>query len=252
MATHLGADVGLAQLTEDIQPWRADRLHGAYLSRYDSPMLQNLLSDPDVAFEGPGAELMKSDVKTTLASTSFDGTRFVIKRYNCKNFWHRLRLAVSKSRAEHSFWAAQQVTGIGIITTPPVAWIQEISCGLRARSWFVYEHTGDSIRADALNDGSDPQQIEQMLSTMVENLVRMREHQFSHGDMKPPNLLITPNRTVLLDLDGVRQHKDQKTCEQALARDTTRWMRWWEQNDPQPKIGERSRTLLEAAGFAVN
>jgi len=70
--------------------------------------------------------------------------------------------------------------------------------------------------------------------------------------MKPPNLLITPNRTVLLDLDGVRQHKDQKTCEQALARDTTRWMRWWEQNDPQPKIGERSRTLLEAAGFAVN
>jgi len=252
VVTHLGTDVGLAQLREDIRPWRADRLHGAYLSRYDSPMLQNLLSDPDVAFEGPGTELMKNDIKTTLASTSFDGTRFVIKRYNCKNFWHRLRLAISKSRADHSFSSARQLTSIGMITTPPVAWIQETMVGLRARSWFVYEHTGDSIRADALHDDSDPQQIEQMLTTMVQNLVLMRKHRLSHGDMKPPNLLITPDRVVLLDLDGLRQHRNTRACEQALAKDSARWMRWWEENDPQPKIGERSRTLLNAAGFTVN
>jgi serine/threonine-protein kinase RIO1 len=91
-----------------------------------------------------------------------------------------------------------------------------------------------------------------MLSTMVQNLVRMRKHRLSHGDMKPPNLLITPDRTVLLDLDGVRQHTDPKACERALAKDTARWIRWWEKNDPQPRIGERSRTLLKAAGFAVN
>ena len=159
------------------------------MSRYGSPMLQSLLSHPDSSFEEPGGELIKSDVKTTLASTSFDGARFVVKRYNCKNAWHRLRLAVSKSRAEHSFWAARQFTRIGIITTSPVAWAQETSFGLRARSWFVYEHTGNSIRADALNDGSDPQQIEQMLSTMVQNLVRMRKHRLSHGDMKPLSLI---------------------------------------------------------------
>ena len=222
------------------------------MSRYGSPMLQSLLSHPDRSFEEPGGELIKSDVKTTLASTSFDGARFVVKRYNCKNAWHRLRLAVSKSRAEHSFWAARQFTRIGITTTSPVAWAQETSFGLRARSWFVYEHTGNSIRADALNDGSDPRQIEQMLRTMVQNLVRMREHRLSHGDMKPPNLLITLDKTVLLDLDGVRQHTDPKACERALAKDTARWIRWWEKNDPQPRIGERSRTLLKAAGFAVN
>ena len=222
------------------------------MSRYGSPMLQSLLSHPDSSFEEPGGELIKSDVKTTLASTSFDGARFVVKRYNCKNAWHRLRLAVSKSRAEHSFWAARQFTRIGITTTSPVAWAQETSFGLRARSWFVYEHTGNSIRADALNDGSDPRQIEQMLSTMVQNLVRMRKHRLSHGDMKPPNLLITLDKTVLLDLDGVRQHTDPKACERALAKDTARWIRWWEKNDPQPRIGERSRTLLKAAGFAVS
>ncbi|HCX88722.1 MAG TPA: hypothetical protein DG761_11925 [Gammaproteobacteria bacterium] len=215
-------------------------------------MLQNLLSDPDVAFEGPGAELMKSDVKTTLAGTSFDGARFVIKRYNCKNIWHRLRLALSRSRAEHSFCSARHLTGIGIITTPPVAWIQETTFGLRARSWFVYEHTDNSIRADALHDGSDPQKIEQMLETMAQNLVLMRQHRLSHGDLKPPNFLITPDRTVLLDLDGLQQHKNTGACERALAKDAARWMRWWEKDDPQPKIGERSRTLLNAAGFAVS
>ena len=90
------------------------------MSRYGSPMLQSLLSHPDRSFEEPSSELIKSDVKTTLASTSFDGARFVVKRYNCKNAWHRLRLAVSKSRAEHSFWAARQFTRIGITTTSPV------------------------------------------------------------------------------------------------------------------------------------
>ncbi len=251
MATYLGADVGKAQLKDDIRPWQNHGLRGAFVSRYESPLLQNLLSYPDDSFEEPDAELMKSDVKTTLASTSFDGNRFVVKRYNCKNIWHRLRLAASKSRAEHSFCVAQRLTRIGVITTPPVAWIQETSFGLRARSWFVYEYTSDSIRADALHDGSDSRQIEQMLTTFVQNLVLMRKHQLSHGDMKPPNLLITPDRTVLLDLDGVRQHKSPNTCEQALAKDTARWMRWWEQDDPQPKIEERSRTLLQAAGFAM-
>jgi len=252
MTTHAVETADFAQFKNDTESWQTHALHGAFVSRYGSPMLHNLLSHPDCSFEEPGVELIKSDIKTTLASTSFDGVRFVVKRYNCKNVWHRLRLAVSKSRAEHSFWAARQFTGIGIITTSPVAWLQETSFGLRARSWFVYEFTGDSIRADALNDGSDPQQIEQMLSTMVQNLVRMREHGFSHGDMKPPNLLITPDRTVLIDLDGVRQHTDSKACERALARDTARWIRWWEENDPQPRIRERSRTLLKAAGFAVN
>lgn len=212
-------------------------------------MLHNLMSNPDRAFEEPDAELIKSDIKTTLVGTSFDGARFVIKRYNCKNVWHRLRLAISKSRAEHSFWAARLFTEFGIITTSPVAWLQETSFGLRGRSWFVYEFTGESIRADTLNDESDPRQIEQMLSTMVQNLVRMREHGFSHGDMKPPNLLLTPDRVVLLDLDGVRQHTSSNACERALARDTRRWIRWWEENDPQPRIREKSRTLLKAAGF---
>ena len=215
-------------------------------------MLENLLAHPDASFEEPDAQIIKSDVKTTLATTSFDGARYVLKRYNCTSPLHRLRLAVSTSRAEHSFWAAQQFTGIGIATTLPVAWVQETSYGLPARSWFVYEHTDDAIRADDLNDESDPQQIEQMLSTMVKNLVRMRKHLFSHGDMKPPNYLVTSNRTVLIDLDGVRQHNDPKACQRALARDTARWMRWWVQDNPQPKISERSKNLLQASGFALD
>ena len=239
-------------MRNDIESWQSQRLNGALVARYASPLLENLLAHPDASFEEPGAQIIKSDVKTTLATTSFDGARFVIKRYNCTHSLHRLRLAVATSRAEHSFWAAQQFTEIGIATTLPVAWVQETSYGLRARSWFVYEHTDGAIRADDLNDESHPQQIEQMLRTMVENLVRMREHHFSHGDMKPPNYLVTSDRTVLIDLDGVRQHKNLKACQRALARDTARWMRWWDQDNPQPRISERSKNLLQASGFALD
>ncbi len=211
-----------------------------------------MLAHPDAIFEQPGAQIIKQDVKTTLATTSFGGARYVIKRYNCKSPLHRLRLAFSTSRAEHSFWAAQQFTRIGIVTTLPVAWVQETSWGLRGRSWFVYEHTDDAIRADDLSDESDPEQSDQMLGTMVRNLVRMREHGFSHGDMKPPNYLITASRVVMIDLDGVRQHKHAEACQQALARDVARWTRWWDQDDPQPGIRKKSRALLQAAGFAVD
>ena len=239
-------------MRNDIESWQSQRLNGALVARYASPLLENLLAHPDASFEEPGAQIIKSDVKTTLATTSFDGARFVIKRYNCTHSLHRLRLAVATSRAEHSFWAAQQFTEIGIATTLPVAWVQETSYGLRARSWFVYEHTDGAIRADDLNDESHPQQIEQMLRTMVENLVRMREHHFSHGDMKPPNYLVTSDRTELIDLDGVRQHKNLKACQRALARDTARWMRWWDQDNPQPRISKKSKDLLQASGFALD
>ena len=138
------------------------------------------------------------------------------------------------------------------MTTLLVAWVQESSWGLRGRSWFVYEHTDDAIRADDLSDESDPEQSDQLLGTMVRNLVRMREHGFSHGDMKPPNYLITSSRAVIIDLDGVRQHKHAGACQQALARDVARWTRWWDQDDPQPGISKKSKALLQAAGFALD
>ena len=119
--------------------------------------------------------------------------------------------------------------------------VQETRWGLRGRSWFVYEHTDDAIRADDLSDKSDPEQIDQLLGTMVRNLVRMREHGLSHGDMKPPNYLITASRAVMIDLDGVRQHKHAGACQQALARDVARWTRWWDQDDPQPRISKKSK-----------
>ena len=239
-------------MRDDVESWRHQRLRGALISRYASPLLENLLAHPDASFEEPGAQLIKKDVKTTLAATSFDGARYVIKRYNCTSPLHRLRLAVSTSRAEHSFWAAQQFTRIGIVTPLPVAWAQESYRGLRGRSWFVYEHTGDAIRADDLSDESDSEQIDQLLGTMIRNLVQMREHGFSHGDMKPPNYLITPTGAVMIDLDGVRQHKHAGACQQALARDVARWTRWWDENDPQPKISKKSKDLLQAAGFAID
>lgn len=236
----------------DVESWQYQRLQGELISRYASPLLENLLADPNASFEEPGTQIIKKDVKTTLATTSFDGARYVIKRYNCTSPLHRLRLAVSTSRARHSFWAAQQFTRIGIVTTLPVAWVQETCCGLRGRSWFIYEHTGDAIRADGLSDESDLEQIDQLLGTMVKNLVRMREHGFSHGDMKPPNYLVTCSRAVMIDLDGVRHHKHSRACQRALARDVARWTRWWDQDDPQPKISKKSKTLLQAAGFALD
>ncbi len=246
------ADTGYTLLSSRIQTWRGNGLRAQFLSRYDSPMLRALLTNPDGAFTEPAAELLKTDIKTTLCATSFDGGRFVIKRYNIKNAWHRLRQAFRLSRAQNCWAFAQQLADLGIATAPAVAWVQEYQVGLRGRSWFICEHIENGARGDTLHDDADAEQVEQVLQAVTRIFVLMRQNQLSHGDMKPPNILLTPNQTVLLDLDAMRYHSSPVACERALAVDIARWVQWWRKDQPEPGISARMRTLLQEAGFVVD
>lgn len=245
-------DSGYALLSDRAQTFHSKGLKAHFLSRYDSPMLRTLLLNPDAAFAEPDVELLKTDIKTTLCTTSFDGNRFVIKRYNIKNTWHRLRQAVRPPRAKNCWVFAGLLSDIGIITARPVAWAQERQAGFWGKSWFVCEHIPNGARGDTLNDRSDPVLMERTLQDVTRLFVLMRQNQLSHGDMKPPNILMTPDQTVLLDLDAMRHHSSQTACERALAADVARWMQWWRKDQPEKTISVRMETLLTQAGFSVH
>jgi len=245
-------DSGYALLSDRAQTLHAKGLKAHFLSRYDSPMLRALLLNPDAAFAEPDVELLKTDIKTTLCTTSFDGNCFVIKRYNIKNTWHRLRQAVRSPRAKNCWVFARLLSDIGIITARPVAWAQESQAGFRGKSWFVCEHLPNGARGDTLNDHSDPVLMERTLRDVTRFFILMRQNQLSHGDMKPPNILMTPDQTVLLDLDAMRHHTSQVACERALTADIGRWMQWWRKDQPERVISARMETLLAQAGFSVH
>jgi len=238
-------------LRNDLLEKNTGSLEAQYLSSYASPLLDRLLEGPDQAFDGAGHEVLKADAKTALARTSFDGHSFVVKRYPVKNLWHRIRLFFKPSRAQKNFLFARRLAEIGIRTIRPVAWIQERTFGLRARSWLVYEHVDDSICADTLTDQSNQETVNRVIEAVVRNLSLMKDHLLSHGDMKPSNLLITPHEIVLIDLDAMKSHTTPAECEKGIAKDIARWMRWWRADRPQPGIAHRSESLLRDAGFTL-
>ena len=240
-----------ARLHDELKDWQRPRLQAQFISRYDTPLLQLLLQKPDGPFKDIDATIIKDDAKTSLALTSFDGRQFVIKRYNIKNLFHRVRLIFKPARAKNNFFFARRLGSVGINAVRPVAWVQEIRLGLRARSWFIYEHVDDATCADTLTDASDPTVVDRVIQTVTENLSKMREHLLSHGDMKPSNILVTSDEVVLLDLDAMRQHRSLLKCEKALGKDVARWMRWWRTDRPQPRICDKAQTLLIQAGFQV-
>ena len=240
-----------SRLSEDVSEWQHGNLCGHFFSRHHSPLLEHLLKYPDAPFLDADACILKADRKTALALTSFDGKQFVVKRYNVANIFHRIRLAFQSSRAKKNFAFAKLLGEIGVPSIQPVAWVQERVHGLRARSWFIYEHIDDEMSACSLTDQSDVNVIDHALSQMAQNLMVMRTHRISHGDMKPPNLLHTRNGAVLIDLDAMRQHKSQHQYDRALAKDISRWMRWWRSDNPQPMISQKSEKMLKDAGFQV-
>ena len=240
-----------SRLSEDVSEWQHGNLCGHFFSRHHSPLLEHLLKYPDTPFSVADACILKTDIKTALALTSFDGKQFVVKRYNVAHIFHRIRLAFQSSRAKNNFAFARLLSEIGVPSIQPVAWVQERIYGLRARSWFIYEHIDEEMSAYPLTDQSDVNVIDHALYQMTQNLVAMRNHRLSHGDMKPPNLLHTRDRVVLIDLDAMRQHKSQRQCDRALAKDISRWMRWWRSDNPQPMISQKSEKILKNAGFEV-
>ena len=240
-----------SRLSDDVSEWQHGSLCGHFFSRHRSPLLEHLLKYPDAPFLVADACILKADIKTALALTSFDGKQFVVKRYNVANIFHRTRLTFQISRAENNFAFAKRLGEIGVPSIQPVAWVQERVHGLRARSWFIYEHINDEISTSALTDQSDVNVIDHALYQMTQNLVVLHKNRLSHGDMKPPNLLQTREGAVLIDLDAMRQHKSQRQCDRAIAKDVSRWIRWWRSDNPQPMIAQKSEKMLKNAGFEV-
>ena len=92
-----------SRLSDDVSEWQHGSLCGHFFSRHRSPLLEHLLKYPDAPFLVADACILKADIKTALALTSFDGKQFVVKRYNVANIFHRTRLTFQISRAENNF-----------------------------------------------------------------------------------------------------------------------------------------------------
>lgn len=201
---------------------------------FDSPAMRDFLKDLDGAIAR--GHLLKDGHSATVARVDSPCGPLVVKRYNIKNGWHRLRRMFRRSRAWVSWANSHRLDFLGIKTVKPVALVEERFGPLRSRAFFVTEY----VHAPDASTLEEP--MEDQVRAIVDLLKSLSMAGVSHGDLKATNLLLSDEGAVILDLDSMTEHADADKRRTAQKRDLERFLKNWEFN---PSLEQRFTDLLE-------
>lgn len=205
--------------------------------RSESERLAPVLRDPD-SWMARGVTLKKGNT-STVARIAVDGGEVVIKRYNIKSLAHAASRCWRPSRAWHSWREGHRLSLLGIPTPAPLALIEQRFGPLRGKAWLVTAHIpGEDLlthSSDSLETGF-PARERQAILRLFQDLAEAR---IGHGDMKATNLLWNDGTLALIDLDIMRQYREEFGFRRAQRRDVARFLANW-------PCKSRLRSQLEA------
>jgi tRNA A-37 threonylcarbamoyl transferase component Bud32 len=216
------------------------RRFAVYRSDDESAALTDLLVDPDASLNQPEAHLLKAGNTCTVWSVPVDGRRLVVKRYNMKNWRHRLSRAPRSSRAAICWRNAHRLRLYGIATAAPVAMLEERVGPLRGRAWYVAEEVVGTAAADFFADTTVAPSLREEVAVRLVNVLRnLAGCRISHGDMKASNFIIEGDLPVVVDLDAMREHATAWHHRYRMSRDLDRFMENWRDQRETRELFER-------------
>ncbi len=214
------------------------------LIMYDRDFLSDkflaFLANPESVFTDPQNKILKKGRTATVVKANIDGKVLVVKRYNVKGAWHWLRRSLRTTRAAKSWRLANLLRLFGVPTPKPIAFIEKRFFGFRNKSYFVMEyvpgeHLGDYF-AKYKQDDAHFEKIALRVITLLTNLTKLR---LSHGDLKVTNILIHDDHPVMIDLDGMTEHKTKMGAAKAFKKDFKRFLKNWEKRPSVKAFFER-------------
>ena len=202
---------------------RRSALRFSAVARSEGYRLAPLLASPDETIAR--GTLLKDGRTCTVAQVELAGRPLVVKRYNCKNWWHFLERCWRPSRAWHSWREGHRLRFFGISSPEPLAFVEERIGPLRRRAFLVCEYCPGSNLLDLLSPDCEPAgDVARAIVSLFSTLYALR---ISHGDLKATNLLFHDGKVVVIDLDAVRQHRSEGAYARAWQRDRERLLRNW-------------------------
>lgn len=184
------------------------------------------LQQPEFAFNHATTKMLKAGRSSTVVQVTLDRKTYVIKRYNIKNFWHRLRRMLRPTRAVKSWRFAQKLRLFYLGTPRPVAFIEQRWLGLRGTSYFAMEQV-DGISADRwfAERATEVQALERMVNRLLAILFNLARLDITHGDLKLTNILINQQeQPMLIDFDGATEHKTLTSLRASWDKEVARFL----------------------------
>jgi tRNA A-37 threonylcarbamoyl transferase component Bud32 len=202
--------------------WVCDR-------RYLNDELLTFLKTPDYLFLSRYMHIIKEDSTTTVGVIQIGEQWFLVKRYNMKNFWHRLKRAITKTRAAKSWENAQRLLFRGIRTPQPIAIIENRWGIFKGVCYFISAY----VPAMTATEYFKPYQFDlaeggRIAEQILEVLQTLTIEKIFHGDLKATNILINGEGIWLVDLDAMRFYRTNIYFKRRAIKDKTRFAKNWQ------------------------
>jgi len=188
--------------------------------------LQQVLSDLERAM-AEGMSLKKGN-SATLVKIRPGGRWLVIKRYNIKSVWHRLRRLLRTTRAARSWQNGYRLTMWGVRTPLPLAMVEQRFGPLRGRSYLVCEYTDmPGCSEYQYHPADDDPNGERLIKALAGTVAALKSLGLSHGDLKADNLKFDGQSLLLLDLDSLVRLRSRRQLHRSTRGDCQRLLRNW-------------------------
>ncbi|MEM9623952.1 MAG: phosphotransferase, partial [Pseudomonadota bacterium] len=205
--------------------WLCDRGHW--------PALQRFMLFPEL-FMGEGTPL-KLGNSATVVRVEIDGSPYIVKRYNIKNWSHRIRRWF-KRRARLAWRNGHWLAFLGVPTAKPVA-LLELKWGWFTQvCYLLMPDCGERNLGQLV--ATDEAAFAELAPQAIDILCRLQAAQLSHGDLKATNFVIHDGNLSLIDYDAVQAG--------SIHPDVQRFLANWR---AQPELQQAWRARLTAAGL---
>lgn len=170
--------------------------------------------------------VLKTDKKAVLVRSQYDKRDLVVKHYQHIGLLHTVGHALTRSRAQNSWQASLSMSASGIPTPKALACVERFKSGMVYESYFVYEfREGRNFREYAWSTPVSQIFTDGHLHRVYAILRGLKRHKISHGDMKMPNIILTEQGPVLIDLDQTRILRSNRQFAKRRLRDLRRFRR---------------------------
>lgn len=218
---------------------------GMRLNAGPSNLVDAFFTDPEAFFKK--GTCLKDGNTCTVQGFEDKGTHYVIKRYNKKPLFDRLRRACSPTRARTSWSSARLLHLAFVPTARTLAYYEERSGFLRGRCYLLMEQLDGLLLPDYIekheSSAAHLSAVAESFATVWNALDRLRA---AHGDLKATNLLVDSAGVVyLFDLDAFRFGLGQQAFENGRQKDYKRFMKNWHD---QPAVQRAFVAAIEKGG----